>query len=84
MMLIRRPLVKLPELAAHEPHAAKDTTVEISLKGEWTARFPHLQIDGVTMIVWRKMVKDRHLSQIEEWSETRTEGNPRIVVQKSG
>ncbi len=65
-------------LAPGEPHAPTDTSVEISVKGEWI-KVPALQIDGATIIVRGKWLRIAGVLD-EEWSESEVE-NPELCVQ---
>jgi hypothetical protein len=65
-------------LAPEETHPLTETSVEISVKGEWI-KVPALQIDQATIVVRRKWLRIATVLD-EEWSETELH-NPELCVQ---
>ena len=65
-------------LARDEALAPKETSVEISVKGEWI-KVPALQIDGATIIVSGEWIRTASVLD-EEWSECELE-NPELCIQ---
>ncbi len=64
-------------LAPGQPHAPTDTSVEISVKGEWI-KVPALRIGGSTIIFRGKWLRVATVLD-EEWAETGLE-NPELCV----